>query len=79
MRTNVSTWERFAADSSPLTTVKEISRALSRGPGVAALYKELREHGTVLGVRPLSIGKCNYFSRRAVVAVVEGRDGQTEA
>jgi len=77
-RNTENPWQKFVESPEPLVRVREVKKALPAGPGLPALYKEAKEHGTVLGCEVLQLGRNIYLRRRAIIDAVEGRHGQTE-
>ncbi|MBN1458227.1 MAG: hypothetical protein JXA57_01740 [Armatimonadetes bacterium] len=77
-RSSPTPWDLYTANPAPLSTIRELHKALAHGPGLPGLYKEAKEHGTVLGVVALRVGKNIYLSRQQIIAKIEGRDGRQE-
>jgi len=69
-------WTRFTTDPNPLAKVKEIKHALPSGPGLPAMYDEVKKHGTVLGIPVLTVGKNIFVPRKRVIEVIEGHAHQ---
>ena len=65
-------WEKFKQSPDPLTKIQEIKKALPNGPGLPAMYREHKEHGTVLGVPTLTVGRNIFASRKKIVEAIEG-------
>mgnify|MGYP000895087776 CR=1 FL=1 len=72
MPKRLTPWERFKANTEPLAKVREIKAALPDGPGLPALYREVKEHQTVLGVPALIVGRNVFVPRRRIVERIEG-------
>lgn len=70
-RTAQTPWEAFKADPNPLAKVREVKEALPAGPGLPAMYEEIRRDGTLLGVPILNVGRNLYAPRKRVVEKVE--------
>ena len=73
-----SPWREFKEDPNPLARVREMKEALPDGPGLGSLYREAREHRTVLGIPVLRVGKNLFVPRQRVVEKIEGCEGQEE-
>lgn len=67
-------WARFKTDPNPLAKVKEIKQALPSGPGLPAMYDEVKKRGSVLGIPVLTVGKNIFVPRKRVIEVVEGHE-----
>ena len=65
-------WEEFKARLNPLAKPREVKEALPDGPGLNAIYNEIKERQTVLGVPVLTVGRNVFVPRRRIVERVEG-------
>ncbi len=65
-------WEDFKTRPNPLAKVREIKAALPDGPGLPAMYDEIKSRGTVMGVPVLTVGRNVFVPRQRIVERVEG-------
>ncbi len=69
----LTSWERFKMDPNPLSKPREFWEALPHGPGLNALYGEIKAHGTLMGVPVLTVGRNVFVPRAKIIERVEGR------
>ena len=71
----LSPWEAFKNSDSPIAKPREIVEALKpNGPYIDVLYREFHAQGTMLGVKPLRIGRRILVPRKMVIEVLEGTE-----